>query len=114
MKRSVHLLALLAAPAFLSACSSVSLPNVDFLKLPEFQEEAKNVKDYPNISEAPALPTDLRSASAWDTAANDLISARDGFAIPEDAQPAKTEAEILNEFKELREKVNAYKKDDPQ
>ncbi|MGJ8564200.1 MAG: hypothetical protein ACSHXY_11710 [Alphaproteobacteria bacterium] len=114
MKFPVRFIMLASLPAILGACSSVSLPNVDFLKLPDFQEDAENVKDYPNVADAPQIPTDTRSAGAWDSAANKLIRARDGFDAPESPTPLKSEAEIQREFDALRAKVNAYKKDDPQ
>ena len=105
---------ILAAPAVLSACSTVSLPKVDFLKLPEFEEDAKNVKDYPKVSEAPQLPVDTRTAAAWDDSARALLAKRDSFNAPLDGNTEKTEEQLLREFEALKAKVDAYKADDPQ
>ncbi len=104
----------LAVPAFLTACSSVSLPNVDFLKLPEFEEDAKNVKDYPKVADAPQMPVDTRTSQAWDDSARALLAKRDSFNVPLDGNPEKSEEQLLREFEALKAKVDAYKADDPQ
>ena len=39
---------LILAAASLSACSTVKMPNLDFFKSSEFEEDAKNLGDYPS------------------------------------------------------------------
>lgn len=114
MKNILRIATIISLPLILGACSTVSLPNVDFLKLPEFKEDAENVKDYPNVANAPQTPTDTRSDAAWDGAANKLIKARNEFQVPENPRGQKSDAEIKQEFEALRAKVHDYKKDDPQ
>lgn len=114
MEKVFRIAVIASLPLILGACSTVSLPNVDFLKLPEFKEDAQNVKDYPNVADAPETPTDTRSDAAWDGAANKLIKARNEFQAPDNPRGQKTETEIKREFEALRAKVHDYKKDDPQ
>jgi len=104
----------LTALSGLSACSTVKVPNIDFVKLPGFEKEAENIGGYPNAAEAPEAPTDTRSKSAWDSAAKDIIRQRDGFVIPSTGNdPIKTDAQIEQELQRLKEKAREYKLDDP-
>ena len=107
---------LIIAAASLSACSTVKMPNLDFFKASEFEEDAKNLGDYPKISETPTAPTDVRSAALWDSEAKKLIKERDAFNAAKGsiAEPLKSEAELAREAAALRAKVHAYKADDPQ
>ena len=106
---------LIIAAASLSACSTVSMPNFDFLKSSEFEEDAKNIGDYPSVSDTPTAPTDVRSAALWDAEAKKLMRERDAFnngrATIE--APAKSEAELAREAAALRAKARAYQADDP-
>jgi len=95
-------------------CSSVKLPKLDLLKLPEFKEESENIGDYPNVVDAPSLPTDVRSANDWDKTAKDIIKARDSVVPPTEPERAKTPDEITREIDRLTQQVNEYRADDPQ
>lgn len=110
LKMMFGLMAMLALPA----CTTVKLPDLDFLKLPEFRGDAVNVKDYPRVKDAPIAPTDVRSAKEWDDAAKDLIKIRDKLDAPVDVRENVTDAEVLANIEELRLKAQAYKLDDPQ
>lgn len=107
---------LILAAASLSACSTVKMPNLDFFKSSEFEEDAKSLSDYPKVSETPTAPTDVRSAALWDIEAKKLIRERDAFNEDRAAssEPAKSEAELAREAAALRAKVRAYQADDPQ
>jgi len=96
-----------------SGCASIKIPDFDFIKFPEFKEEAANIPDYPKVANAPQRPTDIRNDEDWDLAARNVLAKRDGFVDPEEID-AKTDAEILREMQRLRAEVDAYKKDDPQ
>jgi len=98
----------------MTGCSTVKMPKIDFLKLPEFREDAVNIKDYPRVADAPTAPTDVRSAKAWDDAAKDIIKIRDNSEVPLDTRDNKTDAEVLDNIEALREQAQAYKLDDPQ
>lgn len=110
---SKKILGVVALTAFLSSCASMKLPDMDFIKFPEFKEEAQNIPDYPKVADAPQKPEGLRTAEQWDNAAENILTKRDGFEDP-DLQDPKTDAEIFREMKELRNEADAYKKDDPQ
>jgi len=105
---------LLIAVFLLSGCSTVKVPNIDFLKLPEFRKEANNIKNYPKVSDAPAAPDDVRSAKAWDKDAKSLIRMRDSFEAPVSGSEGVSDSEIESELARLQSKVQAYKLDDPQ
>lgn len=108
--------ALILAAASLSACSTVSMPNLDFLKGSDFTEEAENIGDYPSVSDTPTAPTDIRSAALWDIEAKKLMRERDAFKAGQAGlqAPTKSEAELEREAAALRAKARAYKADDPQ
>lgn len=114
MKQTFKMIFGLGAVAALTGCTTVKMPNLDFLKLPEFRGDAVNVKDYPNVKDAPVAPTDVRSAKQWDDAAKDLIKIRDKTDVPVDVRENETDAEVLANIEELRLKAQAYKLDDPQ
>jgi len=106
---------LILAAASLSACSTVKMPNLDFFKSSEFEEDAKNFSDYPSVADTPSAPTDVRSAALWDSEAKKLIKERDAFnaAKGQIEEPAKSEAGLVREAAALRAKARAYKLDDP-
>ncbi len=106
--------ALIAATACLSACSTVKMPNLDFFQSSEFEEEAKNIGDYPDVADTPAVPTDVRSAKRWDKQARKLIAKRDTFDTPRPVDPTRTETEIARDTEALKARARAYKADDPQ
>ena len=97
----------------LSSCSTMKLPDMDFIKFPEFQEDAENIPDYPKVADAAEKPTDLRSDKQWDQAAETIIAKRDGFSDP-DLDDPRTDAEINSEMQNLGNEVEAYKIDDPE
>lgn len=87
---------------------------MDFIKFPEFREEAENIGDYPKVEDAPEVPSGLRTDAQWDVAAKRVIAKRDGFGdIPEPIN-AGTDQEIEDEINALAAKVEEYKLDDPQ
>ena len=110
LKTSLGLMAALA----LTGCSTVKMPNIDFIKLPEFREDAVNIKDFPSVADAPTAPTDVRSAKEWDKAAKAIIKVRDDFETPDPPTDKKSKAELEAEIQSLRNEVHAYKADDPQ
>lgn len=107
-----HLALMAALTSALVGCSTVSVPKVDFSKVPEFIEEASNIKDYPRASDAPAPPTELRSAKDWDTAAEIMIEHRDSLP-PALAGEPETPDITPEEAEALKQQVKAYKLDDP-
>jgi len=107
--------ALILAAASLSACSTVKMPDLGlFSSSSQFEEEAKNISDYPDVADAPAAPTGIKSAKYWDREAQKLINERDNFSPPAPVDATRTDAEIARDLEELKAKVNAYKADDPQ
>lgn len=107
---------LIFAAASLSACSTVKMPNLDFFKSSEFEEDAKNLGDYPDIADTPEAPSDVRSAAVWDAEAKKLIKERDSFIASKDisSEPVKSAAELEREAAALRARARAYQADDPQ
>lgn len=114
MTSTLRIIALISAPVLLAACSSVKLPAADLVNFGEYHDDAKGVKSYPKITEAPKAPTDLRSDAAWDDAARGLQKARDSFVLPGDIPDVKPADEVRREFELARARVQEYKKDDPQ
>ena len=108
---------LILAAASLSACSTVQVPNLDFLKSLGFEaDEAKDLGEYPDIADTPSAPTDVRAAALWDVEAKNLIQERDAFNAAKGTidEPTKSEADLAREAAALRAKVRAYQDDDPQ
>ncbi|WP_371397734.1 hypothetical protein [Fretibacter rubidus] len=111
----IKTLVVLCAGLALSACSTVKMPNIDFMRLPEFREAAaKLVEGFPDVGLAPTRPEDIRSAAEWDAAARDLIQKRAALSIPKDGSSAMTEAEVDAEVERLKAQIRRYKLDDPQ
>ena len=103
----------LSVTTVLCACQTVSVPKLDFVKTPEFNDEAANIdKSYPSVSDAPAAPTDVRSAAQGDNDVRELQALRDA-AGPADAASSLTQSDDEARFEALKAKVQAYKKDDP-
>ncbi len=106
---------LACAAAVLSACSTVQIPDFNMPGLEQFREaSAKLVEGYPEVSEAPVRPNDLRSAKEWDAAAKDLMAERGTFVVPEKNGLPETAQEVDKEVEALKAQVRAYKLDDPQ
>lgn len=114
MNRFIKPAAIIVFGAALTGCSTVKMPNIDFLKLPEFADEAKNIKSYPKVSDAPAAPTEVRDRDAWDAAANSLIVTRDTFDLPKSGKTYENDSQVNSEMRSLKDEVRAYKLDDPQ
>ena len=113
--QSVKTLAVLCAGLVMSACTTVKMPNFDFLRLPEFREAAaKLVEGYPDVGQAPTRPEDIRSAAEWDAAARDLIQKRAALSAPKDGSRPMSEAELDAEVERLKAQIRRYKLDDPQ
>lgn len=106
---------LIIAAASLSACSTVKMPNLDFFNASEFEDDAKNLSDYPSVADTPTAPTDVRSAALWDIEAKKLIKERDDFNKDRGqfSESSKSEAELARELAALRAKARAYQADDP-
>jgi len=99
----------------LSGCSTVKVPDVDFLKLPEFREIVRNNQtNVPDVSEIPDTPANVRTDADWDKDAAKLIELREDFEVPDaDVNPLTSE-QIDAELARLKAKVQEYKLDDPQ
>ena len=99
----------------ISGCTTVRVPDVDFLKLPEFREIVRNNQtNVPDVSEIPDTPANVRTDADWDKDAAKLIELREGFEVPDtDANPLTGE-QIDAELARLKAKVQEYKLDDPQ
>lgn len=108
------LLTIAPAVVLMSGCQTVKLPNIDLVKLPEFKEDIENPSDYPNVADAPEIPTDVRSDKAWDKAARDIMAKRESFTKPQTENSEKSDAEILSDIERLKADARAYKADDPQ
>ncbi len=97
----------------LGACQTVKIPKLDLVKSPEFSEEAKNIAtDYPRVSDAPLAPKDIRSSVQWDrdaVALQKLHAKKSKFGLVSGPDAATSKAE----FEALKDKVQAYKEDDP-
>jgi len=109
----VSRIALILAAISLSACSTVRMPKIDILEKPEFEGEANRIGNkFPNTSEAPTAPTDIRSDKQWDTDARALMDIKDSFPEIEEVDPL-TNDEVDARYDDLADKVHAYKLDDP-
>ncbi|PHR61450.1 MAG: hypothetical protein COA43_03635 [Robiginitomaculum sp.] len=99
----------------LSACTTVKqkISDLDFIKLPEFREDAENIGNYLSVANAPQTPTDVRSDAAWDNSVRELIAVGNSFKVP-DGEPVLSETEIEQKMQMLRAQVDEYKRDDPQ
>ncbi|RKQ71414.1 hypothetical protein DES40_0733 [Litorimonas taeanensis] len=98
----------------LSACSSINLPDIDFMGSSEFEEEARNIdQTIPSVEEAPEIPMDTRPASDWDDAADSMLVIKQGFKVPKTDQPMTAE-ELEQQYQSLKAQAQAYKADDPQ
>jgi hypothetical protein len=113
-KFNVRTSALVLCSLIVSGCASLKVPDLDFMKLPEFKEEAENLDGYPKVEDAPEAPTDVRSDAQWDKDAKNLISKRDGFGPIPEGEPMETDSEFNRKVDELVAKVEEYKLDDPQ
>lgn len=115
MKNTAHILFVCSlAGVLLSGCSTVSVPNVDFLKLPEFREIVKNNQtNVPDVNEIPAEPDNVRADVIWDADAKELAALRERFAIPRTEGALASQAQIDAEFERLKSKAQAYQLDDP-
>ena len=103
----------LSAAITLSACQTVSLPKLDFVKTPEFSEDAANIDpSFPRVDDAPEAPTDVRSAKQWDKDVRELQALRDEDR-PFGQEQSLTRAQGDARFEALKAKAQAYKKDDP-
>lgn len=99
----------------LPACATVKMPNIDVPGIPEFKEAAAKLIDgFPEVSEAPVRPKDLRTSADWDMAAKTLMSERDGFAAPDKGAGLDTPQAVVSEIEQLKTQVRSYKLDDPQ
>ena len=115
MRKQFGILLIIFSVFSMSACSSIKMPNLDFIKIPEFRkefrEDAKNIGKYPEVANAPQRPNDIRSDEEWDKAAKTIMAEGEAFNPPplNPANKAMLDAEIEN----LSQKVEEYKLDDP-
>ena len=101
----------LSAAITLSACQTVSVPKFDFVKTPEFSEDAANIDpSFPSVDDAPEVPTDVRSAQEWDKDVRVLQELQKNAL---GVEPSLSETEGDARFEALKAKAQAYKKDDP-
>jgi len=89
------------------------MPKLDFVKSPEFSEDAANIAtDFPDPEDAPLEPTDVRSDAQWDRDARAIQALRtrpSGVGLDASLTASQGEAE----YRALKAKAQAYKKDDP-
>jgi len=110
MKIAVLVISVIALPA----CSTVRMPNIDFLNLPEFREAAaKLIEGYPDVGDAPTRPEDFRSSAEWDAAARELITRREALRTPMAGSRPMSETEVDAEIERLKAQIHRYKLDDP-
>lgn len=113
-KLNVRFCTLVLASLVVSGCASLKVPDFDFIKMPEFREEAENIGGYPDVADAPQAPTDVRSDAQWDKDAKNLLAKRDGFGPVPEGEPTLSDTEFNRKVDELISKVEEYKLDDPQ
>lgn len=113
-KLNAQLCAVALTTLFVSGCTSLKGPDMDFIKFPEFKEEAENIGGYPSVEDAPLTPTDVRSDAQWDKDAKKIMAKRDGFGPIPEGEPMETDAKFNRKVDELESKVEEYKLDDPQ
>ena len=113
--KTVQIVMLTCAAAVLSACSTVKLPDFNMPGLEQFKDaSAKLVEGYPEVSQAPSRPDDLRSSAEWDDAAKSLMVRRATFVVPEKGDRSETPEAIEQDIEALKAQVRSYKLDDPQ
>ena len=62
MKAFASIAMIITGPLALSGCQTVKVPDVDFLKIPEFREIVKNNQtNVPDIGEIPDEPDNVRT-----------------------------------------------------
>ncbi len=113
-RRKLTKLALFSAVFALAGCTTVKLPDIDFLRMTGFFDNKDKIDDYPKVSDAPSRPTGTRTHAVWDAEAKELITKRDLFNDLDGYSAAKSDAQIESDLDALRAKVRAYKADDPQ
>jgi len=102
------------AALFLPACTTVQIPNIDFMSLPDFIEETRDISDYPKVSDVPPAPEEIRSAAEWDDAVKSLLNLRDANSANIDRSEIINSTDSNLDIEALKAKVRAYKLDDPQ
>lgn len=114
MTSSKTCIAISAAAALLSAC--VSIPEFDdTVETPaEFQSEIAGLDGYPDTTQTPVRPTNMRSDASWDAAARALLARSNAFDGVDEGSIVATDAELIAARQQLLTLVNAYKLDDPQ
>lgn len=112
--RTLNRMILLIAAFNLTACTTVKLPDFEKLRMSGWFDEIRNVEGYPDISAAPAAPTDLRTLSAWDENAKELLRLQNGFGAAITGESLGGTGDVIQDIEALRAKVHAYKADDPQ
>lgn len=105
--------ALFAAVFALAGCSTVKLPDIDFLKMTGFFDKEDKIDGFPKVSDAPELPDNMRDDAVWEAEAKKLLQKRDEFNALDNGV-AKSDVEIERDIEALKAKVQAYKADDPQ
>ena len=107
-----HTLALLAALS-LSACASIDLPDVDFMKESQFSAAVPEIDpSFPGADEVPDIPNDVRTAAQWDESAREMQDLADEVDPPE-LEPALSASEFNREFDAAQQATEAYKEDEP-
>lgn len=99
--------------SLLQGCSSVSLPDIDFMGESDFSEELAQLdSDFPGPNETPDIPSDVRTAGEWDDAARKMQSMFDDVDVPE-LEPGLSEEAFDLEFESAQQAAKAYQEDDP-
>lgn len=111
--RAIVKTALLTAVFALAGCSTVKLPDIDLLRMTGFFDKEDKIDDFPKVSDAPALPDNMRDDAVWEAEAKKLLQKRDEFNALDNGV-AKSDVEIERDIEAFKAKVRAYKADDPQ
>lgn len=111
----VFSIAITGLTLFLSGCSTITVPSIEFMGDSEFQEEARSIDPtIPSASDVPAVPTDVRSAQAWDDSAKDMLILKNEVELSTSDDVLQKPENLEQSFQALKERAQAYKADDPQ
>ncbi len=113
MKNISKLSFYLSVTILLAACSSLKVPDLNFIKTPEIRKDAENIGSYPRPEEQPQKPTDLRSDVQWDLAARAVEQKGESLQVPVQLTPLNGN-DVEKKIQQLSDRVDEYKKDDPQ
>lgn len=98
----------------LGACSTITVPKIEFMGDSEFSEEVRHIDPtIPSAANIPARPANVRSSEAWDASAQDLLDLKVSLKLAVPADGAVNPQAIEQSFETLKQQAQAYKADDP-